>query len=221
MTYPVERRNLNRSLCTQVHAAVKAESAPSAPQGRSAALKLAMARPSEPATPADSVVAGETAAGLDSKAEQTGTPVPARQGVDGTDAQASVGLPAPEDVGLAPGLPDPVLSPRAGGSGSLLDLLLSDEDPPAVDPAAEMGISAETVADAQPSQPEQQGVWTHERELPLWLIFGFEEGRVQAEAEAAERAARAASAQAQLGAGHFDQDMPALLLPCPVPPHED
>ncbi len=203
-------------LWTQVHTVVKAEPAPSAPQGRSAALKLAMARPSEPTTPADSGVAGQSAANADSKTERAG--VPARPGADGlADAQAASGLPAPEDVEMAPGLPDPVLSPRAGGSGSLLDLLLSDEDPPAADPEAEVGISATAAADAQPSLPKEQGVWTHERELPLWLVFGFEEGRVQAEAEAAERAARAASAQAQLGTVYPSRTLPSYLLPHPVP----
>ena len=41
---------------------------------------------------------------------------------------------------------------------------------------------------------QERGTWTHERELPLWLVFGFEEARLAAEAEAAERAARAAAA---------------------------
>ena len=194
-----------------MQAAVKAEPAPSAPQGRSAALKLAMARPSEPATAADSVVAGKTAAGLDSKADQAGIPVPARRGVDGTNAQTAVGLPAPEGVGLAPGLPDPMLSPKAGASGSLLDLLLSDEDPPAAEPEAAAGCAATLAPGVEPSPAKEQGVWTHERELPLWLIFSFEEDRVQAEAEAAERAARAANAQAQLGAAHCRPDIACFV----------
>ena len=42
-------------------------------------------------------------------------------------------------------------------------------------------------------------MWTHERELPLWLVFGFEEARLAAEVEAADRAARAAAAAQSLG----------------------
>ena len=214
-----ERRQADHvTLCAQIRAAVKDEPAPNAPQGRSAALKLAMARPSEPASTADNGVTAEAAANTNSKAERASIPGPAQQGVEGSP-HALVGLPAPGDVGLAPGLPDPVLSPRSGASGSLLDLLLSDEDPPAADPEAVAGTSATLATDAAPSPPKEQGVWTHERELPLWLIFGFEEGRVRAEAEAAERAARAASAQAQLGVCRCHQVLTSCLQPYPVSTH--
>jgi hypothetical protein len=57
---------------------------------------------------------------------------------------------------------------------------------------------------------QERGVWTHERELPLWLVFGFEEARVAAEAEAADRAARAAAVAQSHGDRSFRQPEAAL-----------
>ena len=54
-------------------------------------------------------------------------------------------------------------------------------------------------------------MWTHERELPLWLVFGFEEARLTAEAEAADRAARAAAAAQSHGERRFRQPANTLL----------
>ena len=127
---------------------------PAVPQGRLAALKLAMARPTAAAAApalqngADTAAASVDADSLDGGLKQ--------------DAQADAALhgrppplPAADDLGLAPGLPIMQDPPGSGASGSLLELLLSDEEPPlAADASATADVATVPCTDAEPPPPQ-------------------------------------------------------------------
>ena len=93
----------------------------------------------------------------------------------------------------------PLVAVPVSVSGGLLDLLLCDEEPQlqAV-PSFTTPAPAKAEADAVKEVPapfqspdDEEGVWTHESQLPLWLVRGFEEKLQRQEALAAQRTARA------------------------------
>jgi hypothetical protein len=126
---------------------------PAAPQGRSAALKLAMARPTAAAAAPALQNGAETAASVDAGSLDGGQ----KQGAQAHAAsdKRSPPVPAADDLGLAPGLPVMQDPPGSGASGSLLELLLSDEEPPlAADAAALTDVATVPCADAESPPPQ-------------------------------------------------------------------
>ena len=120
-----------------------------------------MARPSATfAAPAADTDAETAADGVDADSVDAGQEQGARPDAapEGPPAPPPPPLPAADDLGLAPGLPVMQDPPGSGASGSLLELLLADEEPPSADASAPADVAAVPCSDAEPPPPQVAGL---------------------------------------------------------------